>query len=98
MTRWTMVAFVVVVRQDLPVIVTCHLPRVIELVIVEVELLTSLLPVDSFEIVVPGDLWLCFAVKIDPDQTMVINMDMDRKETVLCFVKSDELVVSRSLG
>jgi len=71
------IAFVVVVGKDLPVVVTLHLPGMVELVVGEVELLVSFLLVDTIEVVFPGDLRLGAAVEVDPDEVVDIDMDMN---------------------
>lgn len=60
--RFAVVAFVVIVGCDLPVVICIDLPGMIELVILEIEIREPLLGVDPREVVFPGNLWFPFAV------------------------------------
>lgn len=98
MARGTMITFIVVVGQNLPVIVACHLPCMVKLVVVKVELLASLLLIYTLEFIIPANFWFGFAIQIDPDEAVVVNVDMDRKEAVLCLIKPGNLIIPWSLG
>ncbi len=70
----------------------------IEDVVVEVEVLESFLFVDAAEVGVPRDLWRGFAVEVDPDEAVDVDVYVDGEETVLGFVEAFEFVVFRCLG
>lgn len=97
-TRRTMVAFIVIVGQNLPVVVSLHFPNVIEFVFIEVELLTPCLRVNAFKFVLPGYLWLLLAIKVDPDEALIVDVDMNGKQTIFALVKMVQLLISGSLS
>ena len=92
------VAFVVVVRKDLPVIGAFHLPHVVEDIIIEVIEAVSFLLVDAFEVVLPSNLGLLLAIEVDPDKAVDIDVHVDREEAVSAAVEVGQLLVTRCLS
>lgn len=96
------VALVVVVGQDLPVEVALHIPGVVEVVLLEVVVNESGLLVDTFEVVLPGDLGGLAGIHVDPDEAVAVDVNVDRGEIVfvesldasLVVLDNDELVAS----
>lgn len=90
------IALVIVVSQDLPVIVAVHLPGVVEDIFIEVEVLVLLLGVGAGEVVLPRHLRRFFGVKVDPDEAIVVNVGVDVEKPILGFVEALELLVAGS--
>lgn len=82
------VTLVVVVGEDLPVVVTLHLPDVVEVVVVKVVVREALVGVKVVKVILPGDLGNLGAVHVDPDEATSINLDVDGEKTVLLLVKA----------
>lgn len=82
------VALVVVVGKDLPVVVALHLPDVIELVVVKVVVGEALMCVKVVKVILPGDLRGLSAVHVDPDEATSINLNVDGEKTILLLVKA----------
>lgn len=97
MSNSAMVAFIVVVRECFPVIVTVHVPCMVKFVLAEVEFLESLLFVDTFEIFFPGD-WIRRIVEIDPYEAQCINMHMCREQALAFFLEPRDIVELRGFG
>lgn len=74
------VALVVVVGENLPVEVSLHVPGVVEVVLIEVVELESGLLVDTFEVVLPGDLWCFTSVHVDPHKAIEVDVGMGGEE------------------
>ena len=98
MGRSTVVAFIVVVRQDLPVVVAVHLPDVVKVVVVEVELLHAILSIYAGEVVFPGDFGSGLAVQVDPDEAVGVDVKVDGEQAVIVFVEAVEFLVAGCLG
>lgn len=92
------VALVVVVCENLPVVVTLHLPGVVKLIVLKVVLLEAGLRVDALKVFVPRNLGRIFAIKVDPDEALVVNVDVDREKTVLGNVKITDVLEARRIG
>ncbi|KAI6765722.1 hypothetical protein HG530_006792 [Fusarium avenaceum] len=82
------VALVVVVGEDLPVVVTLHLPDVVEVVVVKVVVREALVGIEIVKVILPGDLRDLGTVHVDPDEATGINLDVNGKKTVLGLVKA----------
>ena len=98
MCRCTVIAFVVIVSQNLPIVVSIHLPDMVELIFIKFELLESFLRVDTGKIVFPSYLWLLLAIQIDPDETIDIDVKVNWKKAIEVFVESLQALVSRCFG
>jgi hypothetical protein len=83
---WTMVAFVKVVRKDLPVEIASNLVSVVELVVVKVEFAVSFLLVDVVEMLLPSHFRGLLSVHVDPDEAIDVDLDVDTEEIVLGFL------------
>lgn len=94
----TMVTFVKVVGEDLPVEITFDLVGVVELVIVEIKLAVPFLLVDVVEMFFPGYFWGLFGVHVDPDEAVDVDFDVDAKETVLLLLIPLQVLIARSFG
>lgn len=57
---------ILIVRQCLPIIVTAHLPGVIEVIVIKVELLVSDLLVNTFKVIGPRYLRLLATIEVHP--------------------------------
>lgn len=97
-SRLAVVAFVVVVGQDLPVVRTVHLPAVIKDVVVKVEFTVLFLLIGTEEVVFPLDLGNGFGIEVDPNETIAVNVYMNGKQAILGLVKACELLISWCLG
>ena len=71
------IALIVVVGEDLPVVWSFHLPHVVEHVVVEVEHLVALLLINALEVVLPGNFGLCFGIEVDPNEAVDVDVYMD---------------------
>lgn len=83
------VAFVVVIGQNLPVEVTLHVPSVIEVVVVEIVVVETRLLVNTVKVVLPGNLGGLLGIKIDPDKAITIDMHMDGCQLIVVKVSLD---------
>lgn len=92
------IALVVVVGQDLPVVGALHLPAVVEYIVVEVKLVVLLLLIGSQEVLLPRDLGHGLGVKVDPDEAVAVDVHVDGEQAVLGLVEARELLISRCLG
>lgn len=92
------VAFIEVVRSDLPVVVGVKLVRVVQLVVIEVELVKSRLLVGTVEGLLPGDLGGLLRVQVNPDEPLGIDTEVDREQAVLGFVEILQEVIVGRLG
>lgn len=80
----TVVALIIIVGQNLPVEVALHIPGVVECIILEVVVVEPGLLIDTIKVVLPGDLGNLASVQVDPDETISVNVHMDRRgETVV---------------
>ena len=77
MSGLAVVALVVVVGRNLPVVVGIDGPHVVEVIVSEVKVLETLLLVDTVEVFLPGDLGLGLRVKVDPDEAVDVNANVD---------------------
>lgn len=96
--RFTVVAFVVVVGRNLPVICSVNRPSMVEFIVVHIVSFKSLLHIGTVEVGSPRYLWLLLTVQVDPNESFVIDVDMDREETVLALIKPIQVLVSRGFG
>ncbi len=92
------VTFVIVIGEDFPVVFALHLPSMIINVIVEVVILKSRLGIHATKIVIPGYFRRRLAIQIDPDESIVINVYMDRQKAVLGLVKVFHVLITRRFG
>jgi len=83
------VTLVVIVRQNLPVKLALHIPGVIECIILEVVVVEPGLFVDTVEVVLPGDLGNLAGVQVDPDETISVNVHMNRRGEIVVEVSFD---------
>jgi hypothetical protein len=97
------VAFVVVIGQNLPVEVTLHIPSVVEEVVIEIVVVETGLLVDTVKVVCPGDLGSLLGVEVDPNEAIAIDVHMNGRKVVimkvgldisLLILRDDELVAS----
>lgn len=96
------IALVVVVGQDLPVKFAFHVPGVIEDVVLEIVVVEPRLLVDPVKVVLPSNLGGLGCVEVHPDETVSVNVHMDRREifaeesldVVLLVFADDELVAN----
>ena len=77
------VAFVIVVGQNLPIKVALHIPGMIKDVILEVVVLEPGLLINTVKVVLPSNLGGPLCVQVHPDETISVNMSMDRVEVVV---------------
>ena len=98
MRNSAVITLVVIIGQCFPVIVALHAPRVIELVLSEVKLLKSLLPVDTIKVVLPGDGRRRRGFEIDPNEPQCIDMDVHWEQTLVLFLELRDSVKSRGLS
>lgn len=96
--RLAVVALVVVIGQDLPVIGPLHLPAMVENVVFEVKLLILFLFIGTEEIILPRDLGYSFSIKVDPDEAIAVDVYMNWQQTILGLVKACELLITWCLG
>lgn len=54
--------------------------------------------IDAVEVVLPRNLRLLLRIEVDPNETITVNMDMDRKQAVPAAVEVRKLLVARSFG
>lgn len=94
MCRCAMIAFIVIVGSDLPIVWAFQLPAMIEVIVLEVQGSVSLLMVDSCEEIIPRYLWYLFLIKVYPYQTVVVNMDMYREVVIGNLVKGGDTLGS----
>jgi hypothetical protein len=80
------------VGKSLPVEAASILLNMVELVILKIERAVA------SSVLIPGDLRLCLSIHVDPDKTLVINVNMKREKTVLGSIKARKILVQRSLG
>lgn len=93
MSCWTMVAFIVVVSQCLPIVITAHLPYVVKAIVFEIEVFEPGLHVNTLKIIVPFDLFVY--IEVYPYKAYGVNMNVDWKKTILQSVEALYLFVSR---
>lgn len=70
----------------------------IELVVVEIELLESLLVINVGKVFLPRHFGLLASVHVHPYEALGIDMGVDWKEIVLVFVEALEVLIVRRLG
>lgn len=87
MCHFAVKTLVVVVCQRLPIISTFHSPSMVEVVLGEVKAFRALLGVNAFALLIPRDLRYLGGVKVDPDETKLVDVNMNREKSVLIFVK-----------
>lgn len=80
------------VGKSLPVEAASILLNMVELVILKVKRAVA------SSALIPGNLRLGLSIHIDPDETLVIDMDVKREKTVLGAIKARKILVQRSLG
>jgi hypothetical protein len=91
------VTLVVIVGEDLPIVVPVHLPGVIKDIVIKVEVFIFLLGIGTLKVLLPRDIWGFFGVKVDPDETILVNVGVNTQQPVLGFVETLKLLVARSL-
>lgn len=96
--RLAVIALVVVVRQDLPVVVALHLPRVVKHVVVKVVVFEPRLLVNPFKVVLPRHLGHLTRIHVDPDKPVLVDVDMQREQAVFRLVKILHVLVPGRLG
>lgn len=96
--RLAVIALVVVVGQDFPVVLSLQLPGVVELVILKVVGSQPLLLLDTVKVVGPGNFRLRTSIQVHPDKSILVNMDMEGQKAVRGLVESREILISRRLG
>jgi hypothetical protein len=92
------VAFVEVISQNLPVIVTLEGIIVVEIVVIEVVGFIPFLLVDVPEMFLPRHFWDFIRIHVYPDKAIDVDLKMDSEKTVLLFVEVAQLLVVRSFG
>lgn len=92
MKQWV-TYLVVVICKCLPIIVTDHLPLVIEMVVLHIESLQSWLFINSTKALIPGDLWSFICIEVHPDKVQFINVNMNMKQIVGRFVERGEFLI-----
>lgn len=68
--------FVIVVGQRFPVVVSIHLPLMVEIVLVHLERLQAGLLVHACKIFFPTDLRHRLGIKVDPYEAQLVNVNM----------------------
>lgn len=96
--RLAVIALVVVVGQDFPVVLSLQLPGVVELVVLKVVGSEPLLLLGAVKGVGPGNFRLRTGVQVHPDESILVNVDMERQKAVGGLVESSEILISRGLG
>lgn len=94
----TMVAFIEVVCENLPVEISFQLVRVVELVIVKVDVLIPFLLVDVGKVFFPRDFGYFFCIHVYPDEAVDIDFNVNAKEAVLLFLIAFEILIAWCLG
>ena len=89
----TVVAFVVIVGEDLPVEVALLLPSVIKCVLLKVIVLEPRLLVDPFKVILPRHFGRLARIHVDPDKTIPVNVRVNRSEILLVESFDASLVV-----
>lgn len=98
MCRRTVVALVIVVRQDLPVVRPILIPGVIVDIVIKVEVLVSFLLIDSSVLLLPRDLWSLLAIEVNPYEPVLIDLNMDREQTIAFLLETREFLISGGFG
>ena len=98
MGRLAVVAFVIVVSCNLPIICSVDFPAVVEFIVVPIDPVVPWKHVNPFKIIRPGNLWLRIAIQVDPDKTIAVDVDMYGKETILGLVKIWQILIARGFG
>lgn len=97
-----MVTLVVVLDEPLPVGIDVHVPLVIVVKLFsEVELVHSLTFIHTVELAIPCYTWLLpktGGFQIDPYKSCLVDMNMNRQETMLAPVESFDRIEARSFG
>lgn len=96
--RRAVVAFVEVVGQDLPVVVSIQLVGVVQIVIVKVDLVVPRLHVDIVKVLLPGHLGSLLGVHVDPDEAVLVDFCVDAKQAILLLIKLTQSLVARGFG
>ena len=97
MSGLAVVALVVVVGQDLPIVVPVHLPGVVKDVVIEVEVFILLLGITPSKVILPVHLRRVLGVEVDPNEAVVIYMGVNAEQPILGLVETLKLLVARRL-
>lgn len=93
-----MIALVVVVGKNLPVVGAFHLPHVVENVVIKVVEAISFLSVDAIKVILPGNFRRFARIEINPDEPIAVDVDMYRKQAVPAAVEIHKFLVAWCLG
>lgn len=94
----TMVAFIEVFCESLPVVRPFHCVFAVKDIVVKIVLLVSFLNVNTCKIIFPGHFRYVFAVEVDPDESNCVDVDVDTKQAIDTLIEAGELIIFRSLG
>ena len=92
------VAFIKIIGQNLPVIVTLKGITVVEIVVLEDVGLIPFLLVDILEMFLPRHFWDFIRIHVYPDKAIDVDLKVDSEKTVLLFVEVAQLLVVCSFG
>jgi hypothetical protein len=70
----------------------------IEFIVIPIDPFVPWKLVNALKIIRPGNLWLGFAIQVDPDKTVVVNMDVYWEETILAFIEIGHVLIARGFG
>src|SRR5437016_14628525 len=54
--------------------------------------------VNALKIIRPGNLWLGFAIQVDPDKTVVVNVNVYWEKAILAFVEIGQVLIAGGFG
>ena len=89
---------IVIIDERFPIVVALHIPSVVVLVIFHRKVVQTGLFVCSVKGLDPWSAGEFIGLQIDPDETTIVNMDVDREEAVLAFIEAVHNVKTRSFG
>lgn len=82
MGNLAVIALVVVVGEDLPVELALHVPCVVKDIVLEIVVLESRLLIDTVKVVLPGYLRRLATIQVDPDEAVLVDMRVNRREVL----------------
>lgn len=87
------ITLIVVVGQNLPIEIALHIPGMVKDVILKVVVLEPGLFIDTVKVIFPGNLGDLASIQIDPDETIPVNVHVDRREVAVMESFDASLVV-----
>lgn len=91
------IALIVVVGGDLPVVRSLNLPSVVELIVVKVQSCVSFLFVDTLKEIIPCDFRNFIFVQVDPYQTVGVDVDVYWEGVGSDLIESGDISVTLDL-